>query len=637
MKYIIAYDWCAILLYLAIFSYYLWKKRMLDRKSNIFGIMIVVGFLATVFDMVNAYEFNYTKGDLMGLTISCTLNFIFQNVIMFLFAYYTSYNIDMDTGNKPLGKKVILYGPIAVLLLFDFTNVFTKLVFYYDSYGNYHRGPLMSLHFLVGLYYIVLCAYLLVIYKGNMKAKSLFAPICLIVLNFSAFAVQMLWPNHLILGYDTAISVLLFLLVVQKPSEMLDNEFDVFNKNEIFSYMQIVRTKKRKCTLIILHVDDYRLLHQTIGNKRMKELIRQIAEYLKTYEEHRVFKLDDRILAFVTDEIDPFFVDELMEKVHDRFDAGWSIQGILTYVSARTLALSLPADVPDPETFDMYLDHLKELDQSKQWKLWAKDINLVNRTRILQVENALHDAIRNERFEVYYQPIYNVNEDRITSAEALVRLKDPVLGEISPAEFIPISEKDGMILSIGSIVFEKVCRFMQESGLHDEGLEYIEVNISIVQCMQEYLAEEFIEIMERYDIETGRVNLEVTETAAFTSPKLLSKNMKRLVDQGMKFSLDDYGTGNSNLNSILELPLDMIKLDKSMIDTVMMDERGFMVVDSSVSMVKKLGMKVVAEGVEKKEQVDVLSRMGVDYLQGYYFSKPIPQDELLDYIRKFNN
>jgi len=214
----------------------------------------------------------------------------------------------------------------------------------------------------------------------------------------------------------------------------------------------------------------------------------------------------------------------------------------------------------------------------------------------------------------------------------LARLFDMELGFIPPDEFIPMAEKNGAIIKIGNIIFEKVCKFMKQEDLKERGIRYMEINLSVIQCVQENLAGNLLKIMEKYGIENSRINLEITETATINSPQMLVRNMKSLYEKGVHFSLDDFGTGYSNMNSLVDLPFDMIKIDKEIVQSSTQNDKAKVILWSSVAMIKKMDMEIVAEGIETKEQAIELSEMGCDYLQGYYFSKPLPEDDFIEYL-----
>jgi len=189
-----------------------------------------------------------------------------------------------------------------------------------------------------------------------------------------------------------------------------------------------------------------------------------------------------------------------------------------------------------------------------------------------------------------------------------------------------------MILEIGEFVFRTVCEFMVKEQIWEKGIESIHVNLSVVQCMQERLAQNFLDIMEGYELPCNRINLEVTETAAVVSSECLSMNMNKLVEQGVQFALDDYGTGFSNATSLIQYPYNTIKIDKGVVWAAMENENAMKVLSHSVAMIKSLDMNIVAEGVETLEQADELANMGCDYFQGYYYSKPVNAKDFISLL-----
>lgn len=249
-------------------------------------------------------------------------------------------------------------------------------------------------------------------------------------------------------------------------------------------------------------------------------------------------------------------------------------------------------------------------------------------SKILQI---MKNALANGTFQVYYQPIYSTSQEKFHSAEALIRLYDNELGFISPEEFIPMAEKNGMILKIGEFVFRTVCRMMARERIWEKGIDYIEINLSVVQCMQEDICEMLYGIMDEYDIPYSCINLEVTETTI--AKDVLWDTMERMTVGGVTFSLDDYGTGYSNLTNVIKYPFHIVKLDKSMVWYAMENETAMRALRHTVAMLQDLDMCIVAEGVETKEQKDILQEMGCEYLQGYYFSKPVPEKEFLEKMK----
>jgi sensor c-di-GMP phosphodiesterase-like protein len=244
-------------------------------------------------------------------------------------------------------------------------------------------------------------------------------------------------------------------------------------------------------------------------------------------------------------------------------------------------------------------------------------------------------AIRERSFEIYYQPIYSLKDECFYSAEALARLTDPEYGPIPPAVFISDAEQSGAILQIESILLDKIFCFLGSVDYEATGLSYVEINLSTEQCMRPQMARELLGMMEGYGVSPRHVNLEMTETSAAFSQNIIEGNIRTLIGAGTSFSLDDFGSGYSNIVRMLDLPFDIVKYDKSFADDLWQHDTHIVLADT-IPMLQSLGKKVLVEGVETAEQAEELRRLGVDYIQGYYYARPMPQDQFVAFMTEKN-
>lgn len=163
-------------------------------------------------------------------------------------------------------------------------------------------------------------------------------------------------------------------------------------------------------------------------------------------------------------------------------------------------------------------------------------------------------------------------------------------------------------------------------------MNYIEVNLSVVQCNYVNLAEDLIKIMEKYKVDPSYINLEITETASLSAKRILLDNMKSLVKYGVHFALDDFGTGQSNLNYIVDMPVDIVKFDRMMTNSYFENGKAKYVMDAAMQMIHGMNLKIVSEGIETKQQYDAMEHLGINYIQGFYFSKPLPKDQFIAFL-----
>ena len=263
------------------------------------------------------------------------------------------------------------------------------------------------------------------------------------------------------------------------------------------------------------------------------------------------------------------------------------------------------------------------------------ELNLKSDAEITHIEKLVQTALNEKRLEVYFQPIYNTREKKFTSAEALIRMKDNEGNFVPPDIFIPIAEKSSLIIDIGNFVLEEVCKVISEEHLSDYDLEYIEVNLSMVECLQSNLASNIMSILKKHRVFPSQINLEITETSASEFTDIVDTNIKTLFDKNISFSLDDFGTGYSSLSRILSLPLKLIKIDRTLVQAPFnsIEKKSMILLESFVKTAISTGAEIVAEGVETREMATQVIALGCKYIQGYYFSKPLTRTDFVKIIR----
>lgn len=251
----------------------------------------------------------------------------------------------------------------------------------------------------------------------------------------------------------------------------------------------------------------------------------------------------------------------------------------------------------------------------------------------LELENDLHQAILNNQFLLYYQPIVDIKTHSIKSVEALIRWKHPQRGLLSPDKFIPLAEETGLISGIGEWVLTEACR--QLKAWHDDGLPEISiaVNVSINQFKQKDFLEKLEKTLKKTNLDTKFLELEISETGFMRNFNTFLSLLRKIKEKGIALSIDDFGTGYSGLNYLKILPVDKLKIDKSFVQDEIYTTEGNIVL-SVIALAKKLKLKVVAEGVETKEQYSFLKKHLCDEAQGYYFSRPVDAESMFHILKK---
>lgn len=241
-------------------------------------------------------------------------------------------------------------------------------------------------------------------------------------------------------------------------------------------------------------------------------------------------------------------------------------------------------------------------------------------------------ALVKNQFEVYYQPKFSLVTGEMIGSEALIRWNHPEHGFISPAVFIPIAEKSKLILKIGRFVFERVCNDLSEWKKQGKKIVPVSVNLSRVELYQPDIVKFINKTIQMYNLSSDFIEIEITETVDINELNILKNVLNELRKHGFSISMDDFGTGYSSISCLRDMPIDILKLDKSFLGGIEHDERSRNIAKSIVSLAKSLDLVVIIEGVESKEQAELMKQFGCDLVQGFYFARPMPAKNFLDLL-----
>jgi len=388
---------------------------------------------------------------------------------------------------------------------------------------------------------------------------------------------------------------------------------------------------ERKMALMFIDIDNFKYINDTIGHISGDKLIVNVAKRLKVLMNNNrsVYRIGgDEFVVFIhhyenTDEI-----EELAEEIVNPFKKPFEFSDLLLNVTASIGIALYPLHGNDVDTLLMCADiamyKAKSVMRGK-YAFYNRDMDRIVNERMI-LENELRFALDKEEFELYYQPQFDIESNRICSFEVLLRWKNQRLGLVSPEKFIKIAEETHLINPIGDWVFRNSCKFIKE--LLDKGYTDItvSVNVSIIQLMQEDFVDKLMEIISQTGVNPECLELEITESAIIESYEEIKGKLEDLISKGIRVALDDFGKGYSSLSCLVHIPITTLKIDKSFIDTIDSEKS----LASTIIMIgRKLGLTVVAEGVETEAQLEYLKKYKCHRVQGYYLSKPITHADVL--------
>ena len=430
-----------------------------------------------------------------------------------------------------------------------------------------------------------------------------------------------------------AVVVICMLIWLEADGTMLDTRTGFYNRTAFLDDNAMSMKTPQKYKIIGISLSNYDSIRRAFGEDTVNALVTEASKRIKKHVKRTApYYLGRGRFAFYYYEKDEEEIEDYLEELKGILTAQFKV---LTQNHAKTAWLISLAKVPEEINtitglYDLFSGNTEEMDVKIRR---GSDFAFIARKN--DVMAAFKRGLEEHNFEVYFQPIWDANNNRVVTAEALIRLNDPILGRINPAEFIPIAEASGDIREIGEFVFREACRFFNRYKLEDEGLDFVCVNVSVHQLQQDDLAEHFARIANEENVDVSHITLEITESENAESNPILLNQIIKLVNAGFKLSLDDYGTGYANLARLTNSDFTSIKMDRSLLLNST-TEKGKRLLKESIGIMKGFGFNVVQEGVETKEQLEEVISYGADLVQGYYFSRPVPEEEFLRTIRSIN-
>ena len=617
------------------------RKMIHDISNRIFLTILLVTTVSSLFDIASIL-LERTQCRIMPVHYIAHLGYLLTHFISV--PLYLLLIISLtDTWHKLKKNRVlqlILVLPFMVVLAAFIMNPGNHLMFSVEN--GYQRGSLFILLYITTIFYIAFVILYIFRYRKLFDRGEIAAVSAIIPMDVAAMLIQYFIPTALVEVFCGTVGLLIMSTSLQRPEDYIDS-FTHLMKHSTYAHdMKRAFYNDKHVHIVMLNISNFQKILTIIGFNSTTELLMGVADRIRKINRSLhghadLYYLDNGRFRMVFREDSQDKAAAVADALNHELKTQIHMNGLRITLIPFIILAHCPEEIKD---FKMLMSfgsdfHIKNpytgqvMSPSKLYSWNQLDI----RNNIDQI---IDRALEDDSFQIYYQPIYSTKQDRYISAEALLRLIDPQHGFISPEILINAAEKNGAIHRIGELVFEKVCQFIASDEFDGLGLDYIEVNLSVAQLMNADLPDRLLSIMGRYGVSPDKLNLEITESVTAYEQKVMLENFEKLTEAGLSFSLDDYGTGYSNIKRVVQLPLKITKLDKSFVDEKN-NPKMWIIIKNTVKMLKEMNMEVVVEGIETQEALDDFSRLQCDFIQGYFFSKPIPRNEFVAFISKAGN
>lgn len=636
MYYVIEYELVAFIALVIVSLKYFYSKYFPSQQNRIFGYLLLVTLLTLLFDLITAFTLSFYK--IIPVWLNQILNvlyFSFQTINPPIFLVYVLSLLGQLSLLRSYKIKLI-FVPAFVNLILLILNPLSNHFFKIDMINGYTYGYLFYILHIVAIIYLLIIFFYSIYGRKNLSKVQFNTIIGFLVSIFITMYLQARFPRHLITGVILSFGSIIMYFSLQNPQQMKDVLTGCFNYNALLEYLKELIKSKQRFHLIAININEFNRINRVFGLKNGNQILINISKYILSLSDNIwIFRMKGTRFVVVTDNDSLYSI--IKSNLENKIETSWDTGSNQIFVSMSICCMfelnKFIKSIDDVVNF-IETSFLESEINGVRENIISSDNGLYNKIeRMMAVELALRNALNtNSGLALNFQPIFSLKDKKFKSAETLLRLNDPKLGSISPAEFVPIAEKNGLVLQMDLLVVEKVCQFIAQYNPKETlGLDYLSINLSAAEFMNINMPKRMTELLKQYHIEPEFIVFEITETVATVSYAIVSSCMHEYQSLGFRFAIDDFGTGYANLSQVVSLPFSIVKIDRDLLFG------SKIVLEDMLHMFKRLGMVNIIEGVESYDQLDLIKEMEVDFIQGYLYSNPLDINSFIKFCKKRNN
>ena len=638
MNKIIYFEYCALIIE-ALIVLSMHQRNMIKGRVNRWFVMLMsMALMATITDIAAMELEFYSSGAIIAKYILNALCLWSTSTISVMLCGY----LFAQTGiwyklNNNKVKKRIFYAPVFINTCFVLIiNIFTRWYFDINASGFYERGPIVLMLYGLSLVYVAIGLSVVIKFRKLYTYRKVASIILLLFSSIIGTFIQLFFPDVIIQMFCTALACLILFIEVQAPEERIHAETGLSSFNAYVLDVKKLFEIETPFNVTIAAITNYDALIEMLGYLSASSIMEQIAKKLVAYTDGLKIDADHYYLgngrfAVILDDryMDRQF--EVAQGINAIVHEEYTVNDTKFVVLCNVCTVLCPDDIDDPNFLIAFDDRVYQEAYSGELryaeKLFDKRAFEFNRDFTKILDRAFDD----DSFYLEYQPVYDYEAGRFSSVEAFLRLNDPDYGYIAPDKVIAEAEKGELIHAITVYVVEEVCRFVSSSDFLLLGLDYVEINLSPMQCMWADLITVLLATLRSYNVQPKYICFNITDVDDSEVYKQMKANLEALSQIGFKLILDDFGAGVFEIERIAQTPLKSIKLDKQFVKNGL-EAQNLCVLKGTIRMIHDLDIETAAVGIEDEDMLNKLTDLGCRYIQGYYYCKTLSRQDLIKFL-----
>lgn len=621
---------CSLIFLIAITVAYFSRKKFPVAIFKLFGVCLLVLSTDVFLDVLSCVFLD--KSDTIPIVVCeivTELYYVCQVLASYLLFAYVFYSIGKSLKYSPIYLLTIV--PSAIIVLLVLTNSIHHWIFTFTPtesgvYDFYHGPLFFGLYIATGSSLLASAIYTLA-FRKKLPPRLITVLYSIIGLVLTCNIIQAIQPAYILSGVSYTLSMIFAIVSVNDPDEKVDRISNAFNNDAFIDYINNQRTEKQSKYYIIFDIESFGMFTEAFGTLYSNILLSEVRRFIETVNKRTyIFKTQESRFVLLNKTKEEQM--EMLEAIKNRFTSPFHIKNKSLNVSVNLFYFKNNDTFKNSDSYNDFINRTVttlNFRDSRYIELDDKFMKRINRDR--RIKEILEDCLQKKQgLYMVYQPIYDIADNCFDHFEALIRLDNDELGYVGPGEFIPIAESFGLANEIDLFVLEETCAFLERNP----EINLLEVNVSCAEFFNNP-SDIFLKIINAHKVDPKRICFEITETIAEKYQNKTREFMNDLGQYGVKFAMDDFGSGYSNIARFISLPFSIAKLDK----TLLKQEGNVSIfLDSAIKLFKNLNIPIVVEGVENKEQLEYAKTKAVDFIQGYYFTKPLKEEDLISFLKK---
>ncbi len=629
---ILHFDMAALFIFAIIIFYVIYRKLYKAYSSFVFLLINILYFVLCSVDII------VSSNIIPNLYVNEALMFIYYllkyqiSIVYLLYLIVITHSEDL-IRNKRVGIPFSI--PFIVTFGYLISNLFTGQIYYFNSSGEYFRGDYIFLFYGLSFVY-VLIGIIWLIYNAKMFVFSdIFALSSVYVFSIAALVIQYFFKDVVIEILATSLSMLLLSSTVERSRFVVDPRTGLKNNNNFAGIVFSSFKRKKEVGVVLFYIKNYLAIYDkyrydvAIRNSRI--LSSYLSKAFVDKYKYDCYYLNGGIYAFVTEpkNIEEFSLslNQLLESTYDK-----KVDFNINYVICNTI---IPNDFSNQNEFDHFVYSFVDSVNTNKKVISVADIKKNNNNQLINLDLILDRAIVNKEIVVEYQPLYELSERKFTVVEALARINDPEFGIINADNFISYAEKKDRIYELDMAIIDRVYDFYSTVDFDDMGLKCISINLSVQTLCNKNFHEDLKLLELKYGVKKRKIYFEIKERERTTFNQNAFDSIKALMDEGYLFSLDNYGIGCMPIDNLAKVPFVNVKFDTTFAKACV-NKDTCIVIGNTIKLFKNLNKVSICAGVDDEESAKILEGLNPDYVQGFYYSRPLSLDNLVAFLMKHN-